>query len=129
MGLSILAFLSFHRIGTVDATWMTQHGDPANLPPTLRSPPVLIYQNTTDSAAANPSSGARLSVLQALQQESPLLYPGLQWEVYKHGRGAVLNAKLLLLKFCPKGDTSGFLRVCIGSANLYSQWQHARGAQ
>lgn len=40
-----------------------------------------------------------------------------------------MHAKLLLLRFAPEtAGGPGVLRVCIGSANLYQQWEHSRGA-
>jgi hypothetical protein len=119
---------------------MTTQGGLGGLPATLRAPPVLIYQNNNDRSQGA-GGGERPSVARMLREASPALPPETQWEVLKHGSGkgakgggAVMHAKLLLLRFGPGDDDDGgggcpgFLRVCVASANLYAQWGHSRGA-
>lgn len=133
---------------------MVTHGL-ADLPSSLQAPPVLIYQNHNNkhgggrakegggvaAAAARgggegkpPPSSSSL-VAEVLRAASPALPPGKQWQVFKHGGkgkgSAILHCKLFLLRFAAGAeagdDAPGFLRVCVGTCNLYSQWQHSRG--
>lgn len=118
--------------GTINPTWMITHGGLANLPSSLEAPPTIIYQNNNDR---DPMAGeARPTAKSALQAASPALPPEAQWEVFQHPKkGLVQHAKLLLLRFGPGAGADGedggpgFLRVCIGSSNLYPQWGHSRG--
>lgn len=107
------------------------------MPPSLVSPPVLIYHSSND--ATTNADGRRPSVQSVLRAASPLLPPGKQWQVLKlqgkgrkgSGNGAMQHAKLFLLRFGPAagggggdgggggGGDNGFLRVVIGSVNLY----------
>lgn len=107
-----------------------------NMPLSLESPPVLIYHSSND--ATTNADGHRPSVQSVLRAASPLLPPEKQWQVFKlqgkgqkgSGSGAMQHAKLLLLRFGPAagggsgdggggGGANGFLRVVIGSVNLY----------
>lgn len=104
------------------------------MPTSLESPPILLYHNNNDSSRT--SDGDRPTPASVLRAASPQLPPEKQWLVYRHmgkgtrgaGSSAVQHAKLTLLRFGPgEGDGHGFLRVVLGSANLYQQWEHSRG--
>lgn len=104
-----------------------------NMPPSLESPPILIYHDNND--ATTNADERRPSAHSVLRAASPLLAPEKQWQVLKlqgkghkgSGSGAMQHAKLFLLRFGPAagdgggggGGGNGFLRVVIGSVNLY----------
>jgi hypothetical protein len=104
-------------------------GGCCHLPPSMAGPPVFIYHDTDDGRSKDYVAGVLRDASPALSAD-----PSKRWEVY-HYRGApstsgtLLHAKVLLLRFGPGGGGGGgFLRVVVGSAGLYKQWGHARGA-
>lgn len=105
---------------------MITDGGLANLPPTLVEAPTLLYTNNNDRTVHTDLAGRRLSAEGVLRMASPALPQDKQWKAFKCDTKTI-HAKLLLLRFGPEGDEDGFLRVCIGSANLYTQWGHSRG--
>jgi hypothetical protein len=72
----------------------------------------LIFSKTDDS---NQGLGDVKSML------------GQGWDVHKYLEHGGFNGTLLLLRYGPRGDCPGFLRVCLGSGGLWGQWGRALG--